>query len=118
MSRARATGRVAHLSTLHPPRDNRIFNKECASLAREGVDLWFIGAQDGDGVDQGVDGIEVGQVAGDRTCRAAVVGDAVGDGVEQVGAASHHDDVGARFGEHFCTTEALDYIPKNQCFVA
>ena len=42
MSRARATGRVAHLSTLHPPRDNRIFNKECASLAREGVDLSFV----------------------------------------------------------------------------
>ncbi|HOA27991.1 MAG TPA: glycosyltransferase [Arachnia sp.] len=64
MSRARATGRVAHLSTLHPPRDNRIFNKECASLAREGVDLWFIGAQDGDGVDQGVNTVGIGKANG------------------------------------------------------
>ncbi len=49
-------GRVAHLSTLHPPRDNRIFNKECRSLAASGVDLWFLGAQEHDEV---VDGVEV-----------------------------------------------------------
>ncbi len=64
MSRATSTGRVAHLSTLHPPRDNRIFNKECASLAREGVDLWFIGAQDGDGLDQGVNVVGIGKASG------------------------------------------------------
>ena len=64
MSRASSTGRVAHLSTLHPPRDNRIFNKECSSLAREGIDLWFIGAQDGDGVDQGVRIVGIGKARG------------------------------------------------------
>lgn len=57
-------GRIAHLSTLHPPRDNRIFNKECASLAAAGADLWFIGAQDGDEVDQGVKVVGIGKTSG------------------------------------------------------
>lgn len=57
-------GRIAHLSTLHPPRDNRIFNKECASLAAAGADLWFIGAQDGDEVDQGVQVVGIGKSVG------------------------------------------------------
>lgn len=58
------TSRIAHLSTLHPPRDNRIFNKECASLARAGVDQWLICAQEGDEVDQGVHTVGIGKASG------------------------------------------------------
>lgn len=59
-----AKGRIAHLSTLHPPRDNRIFNKECASLAAVGADTWFIGAQDDNEVDQGVQVVGIGKSRG------------------------------------------------------
>ncbi|MDO5735026.1 MAG: glycosyltransferase family 4 protein [Propionibacteriaceae bacterium] len=59
-----STSRIAHLSTLHPPRDNRIFNKECASLARAGVDQWLICAQEGDVVDQDVKTVGIGTASG------------------------------------------------------
>lgn len=58
------TSRIAHLSTLHPPRDNRIFNKECASLARAGVDQWLICAQESDEVDQEVQTVGIGRASG------------------------------------------------------
>ena len=56
--------RVAHLSTLHPPRDNRIFNKECCSLAASGVDTWFLGAQERDEVVDGVHIVGLGTASG------------------------------------------------------
>lgn len=55
-----ARARVAHLSTAHPPRDGRVFRKECVSLAQAGADVWFIGAQDGDEVDHGVNVVGIG----------------------------------------------------------
>ncbi len=58
--RAVRTGRVCHLSTAHPPRDNRIFNKECSALAAEGVDTWLVVAQDGDVDDNGVHTVGIG----------------------------------------------------------
>ena len=56
-----SVARVCHLSTAHPPRDGRIFRKECASLAKRGADVWFIGAQDGDEIDNGVHVVGIGK---------------------------------------------------------
>lgn len=48
------TQRIAHLTTVHRPRDNRIFNKECCALAADGLDVTLIatdaGTEDVDGV--------------------------------------------------------------------
>lgn len=59
-----ALARVCHLSTVHNPRDNRVFRKECVSLARAGADVWFIGAQERDEVVDGVHVIGVGKPMG------------------------------------------------------
>lgn len=66
--------RVCHLSTVHNPRDNRVFRKECVSLARAGADVWFVGAQEGDEVVDGVHVIGVGKASGrlDRLTRRQV----------------------------------------------
>ena len=56
-----SVARVCHLSTVHPPRDGRIFRKECTSLAKRGADVWFIGAQDGDEIDNGVHVVGIGK---------------------------------------------------------
>mgnify|MGYP002759506231 CR=1 FL=1 len=66
-----SVARVCHLSTAHPPRDGRIFRKECASLAKRGADVWFIGAQDGDEEVDGVHTVGVGAATGrlDRLTR-------------------------------------------------
>ncbi|VEI03105.1 Uncharacterized protein conserved in bacteria [Acidipropionibacterium jensenii] len=63
--------RVCHLSTAHPPRDNRIFRKECVSLAAAGADVWFIGAQGDDEVVDGVHVVGIGKATGrlDRLTR-------------------------------------------------
>ncbi|WP_130866475.1 glycosyltransferase family 4 protein [Acidipropionibacterium timonense] len=53
--------RICHLSTVHNPRDNRVFRKECCSLARAGADVWFIGAQDGEEIVEGVHVVGVGK---------------------------------------------------------
>ena len=53
--------RVCHVSTVHNPRDGRIFRKECASLAKRGADVWFIGAQDGDEIVDGVHVVGIGK---------------------------------------------------------
>lgn len=46
--------RVAHLSTAHPPRDNRIFHKECCALSDAGLDVALIVPQTGDAIEGGV----------------------------------------------------------------
>lgn len=63
--------RVCHLSTVHNPRDNRVFRKECVSLAHVGVDVWFIGAQQGEEIVDGVHVVGIGQATGrlDRLTR-------------------------------------------------
>ncbi|BCQ01708.1 glycosyltransferase [Cutibacterium avidum] len=53
--------RVCHVSTVHNPRDGRIFRKECASLAKRGADVWFIGAQDGEEIVDGVHVVGIGK---------------------------------------------------------
>lgn len=46
--------RIAHLSTVHPPRDNRIFHKECRALSDAGFDVALIIPQTGDAIEGGV----------------------------------------------------------------
>ncbi len=53
--------RIAHVSTIHQPRDNRIFNKECCSLAKAGADQWLICTQEGDIEERGVKTVGIGK---------------------------------------------------------
>jgi len=48
--------KVAHITTVHPGNDNRIFYKECKSLKDAGYDVIFIVAGESDTI---VDGIPI-----------------------------------------------------------
>lgn len=50
----RPTGRVVHVTTAHSPTDNRIFRKECVSLAEAGFDVHLVAAADHDHEADGV----------------------------------------------------------------
>ncbi len=46
--------KVVHLTTVHKPRDNRIFNKECTALADAGLDVTLVAVNAGTGEENGV----------------------------------------------------------------
>lgn len=52
----RSTARVVHVTTAHSPTDNRIFRKECVSLAEAGFDVHLVAVTDHD---HEVDGVHV-----------------------------------------------------------
>jgi glycosyltransferase involved in cell wall biosynthesis len=45
---------VAHVTTVHPPTDNRIFRKECIALAQAGLRVHLLAVADADHEDEGV----------------------------------------------------------------
>jgi len=47
-------GKVVHLSSVHHARDNRIFHKECKSLAQAGYNVTLIAVADQDFIEDGV----------------------------------------------------------------
>jgi len=56
---------VAHLTSVHPRYDTRIFVKECSSLSGEGYDVTLIVADGrGDEVKNGIDIVDVGKAGG------------------------------------------------------
>ena len=53
--------KIAHLTSVHPRRDTRIFHKECKSLAIEGYDVHlFVGDGQGDEVTEGIHVHDIG----------------------------------------------------------
>lgn len=59
---------LAHLSSVHPRNDTRIFIKECCSLASHGYDVTFVVADDkGDERREGVQIVDVGRLPGRLT---------------------------------------------------
>lgn len=49
-----ASGKIVHLSSVHHARDNRIFHKECKSLAQAGYNVTLIAVADQDFIEEGV----------------------------------------------------------------
>lgn len=56
--------RVLHLTTAHPPRDNRIFNKEASALAEQGYDVTLAAKQNGAEPVNGVKMVELPTLRG------------------------------------------------------
>lgn len=57
--------RIAHLTSVHPRHDTRIFVKQCRSLARHGYDVTFVVADGlGDAREDGVAIVDVGRSGG------------------------------------------------------
>jgi glycosyltransferase involved in cell wall biosynthesis len=64
----RAPMRVTHISIIHRPLDNRIFEKECRAMARAGYDVHLVGAAPP--ADQ-IDGVRLHSIAADPARPAA-----------------------------------------------
>jgi glycosyltransferase involved in cell wall biosynthesis len=63
-------GLVAHVTTVHPRDDIRIFHKECVSLARAGYEVvQIVGDGGGDSVVDGVRIVDIGQPPAGRLAR-------------------------------------------------
>jgi glycosyltransferase involved in cell wall biosynthesis len=52
---------VAHVTTAHPPSDNRIMHKECTALAEAGIDVCLVAVADRDQV---IDGVHIRALRG------------------------------------------------------
>lgn len=46
--------RICHITTAHPPKDTRIFRRECASLAKAGFDVTLIARHESEALENGV----------------------------------------------------------------
>ena len=69
----RGTGRVVHLTSVHPRDDIRVFLKECRSLAAAGFEVFLVVADGrGPAVVEGVRIVDVGPRSGGRIGRAVL----------------------------------------------
>ena len=66
-----SSGRVCHITTVHPVGDHRILHKECLSLQAAGYDVTLIAPHDGDAVVHGVPVVALPDTARNRLERMA-----------------------------------------------
>lgn len=63
--------KVCHLTSAHRPNDNRIFYKECVSLAKEGYDVYLVATGESY-VQEGVNVVGVGKIPSSRLERMLI----------------------------------------------